>query len=285
MIAAQDLHRTPSRGQVRQPIGDIFHAVGNEARVPARGYEQRYRLRQDGGDLAIILTGFRVIIVGVDSECGVIVGQALSLSEPHRVVETGDPGRARALLVATSIPAALTSAIQVICTARVTTAHGSRARRVEAESMTSNPAEAMSQGSSPCLRASGRYFTAVYRISSAASRSARQAPGPESCRRISSARSPSELWNPWLAGPAAAAASSLAAGGVCSFTVAPPVREVRHQHPHQDARQRAARPVVCQQSRHVPCAVHGPVRAVWPISNAVSGATDPGTGNQSGTPG
>ena len=61
----------------------------------------------------------------------------------------------------TSIPAARTSTLHVICTARVTTAHGLSASRVEGASMTSNAAEAISQGSNPCLRAKGRYLTAV----------------------------------------------------------------------------------------------------------------------------
>ena len=61
----------------------------------------------------------------------------------------------------TSIPAARTSTLQVICTARVTTAHGFPALRVEGASMTSNAAEAISQGSNPCLRANGRYLIAV----------------------------------------------------------------------------------------------------------------------------
>lgn len=116
--------------------------------------------------------------------------------------------------------------------------------------MTSNAIEATSQASILYLRASRRYLTAVYRISSAASRSPRQAPGPASCKRINRARSPSGLSNPWLAGPAGPAVSSLA-GVMCSSTVTPPRREVRHQHPRQDARQDAAVPAARQQMHHV----------------------------------
>lgn len=89
--------------------------------------------------------------------------------------------------------------------------------------MTSNAAEATSHTSSPYLRASGPYRTAVYRIGSAASRSPRQAPGPATCERIKRARSPSGLSNPWLAEPAGPASWSLSVGEVCSVTVAPPV--------------------------------------------------------------
>ena len=138
--------------------------------------------------------------------------------------------------------------MQVICTARVTTAHGFRAFRADALSMTSNASEATSQGSSPYSRASRRYLWAVYRISSAASRSPRQESGPASCSRISSARKPTGVPKPWRAEPAWAA-GSLAAGEVCLVTVAPPVKEVRHQHPSRDARQHAATSAARQQGR------------------------------------
>ena len=69
-------------------------------------------------------------------------------------------------------------AIKVTCTARVTTAHGSSARRVAVPRIASNAAEAASHGSRPCLRARAAYLFAACSISAAASGSRCHAPRP-----------------------------------------------------------------------------------------------------------
>src|SRR5699024_3651126 len=115
--------------------------------------------------------------------------------------------------------------------------------------------------SKPCLRASGRYFVAVKRISSAASRSPRHAPGPASCNRMSRARRPSGLSKPPLAEPVVPAASSVA-GEVCSSTVTPPKREVRQGHPNVDADQYTLTP--SRPPKGLPC----PARRIDDVARA-----------------
>ena len=102
----------------------------------------------------------RVAVIVV-RERWVIVGQALSFGESHGIMEPDILAVWRTLLAEVSIPAARVSAWQVICTARVTTAQGFSAFRVEGASITSNAADATAQASTPCLRASGRYLVAV----------------------------------------------------------------------------------------------------------------------------
>ncbi len=86
-------------------------------------------------------------------------------------------------------------------------------------------------------------------------------------------RSPSGLSNPWLVEPAGLAASSLAAGKVCSVTVASPAGEVRHRHPHQDVRHHAPTSAVAHQrtgSCHAECTALS-VRHHPPEGRRVSG--------------
>lgn len=64
------------------------------------------------------------------------------------------------------------------------------------------------------------------------------------------ARSPSGLSNPWLAEPAGSAVSWLV-GEVCSVTVAPPVREVRHREPGHAVCEQALTPAARQHERCV----------------------------------
>lgn len=84
-------------------------------------------------------------------------------------------------------------------------------------------------------------------MSSAASRSPRHAPGPASCSRMSRERRPSGLSKLLLAEPVVPA-PTLIAGEVCSSTVTPPRREVRHRNPNQSVRAHAAG-----------CAIDGPI--------------------------
>src|SRR5690625_302631 len=137
----------------------------------------------------------------------------------------------RTFEVETSNPAARFSAMQVICTARVITAHGFCAFRVEGASITSNAAEATSHASRPCLRASLLYLTATYRISSAACRSVLHTSGPGSYSLSRRDLRPSGLSNSGQVEETVTADSSRAAGVVRSSTMTPPKREVRHMRP------------------------------------------------------
>ena len=181
--------------------------------------------------------------------------------------------------------------LQVICTARVTTAQGFPAFRVDGASMTSNAADAICHGSRLCLRASRRYLAAgvTHQFRRLAISAPRARPGlvqPDQQRA-----------EPFRALESAASRSVrsrriVAVGGwSVSVTVAPPAREVRHQHPHRDApkdvdrRQkrralhgRARVPVDAVCRRKVSCSptdVTGVIEPLRSAGRAVAAATGP----------